>query len=457
MRYGWLGDPGSRTMAFVVALGLAVAGVASHAQAQEGSATLRGVVFDSTTMSVLSGARVAVMGTAASGLADEDGFFLLENVPAGEYWVSFYHPRLQTLGVGPPTRQVVFTAGETAEVDLSVPSQGTLLLGWCLAEQLGPGYAAIAGVVTDSLTGVPMPRAIVTVVPERRRIGDPDPPEVRTDDVGYYRICGAPADREVKVQAHFGRNSGRSVQMTLAPGSAAIQDLVLLVSAEGILQGDVVDYLTGEPVVGASVTVLGTSGRVLTDAEGSFIMDGLPPGRHLVVTDYLGYEARTDSVTIFSQETVGIEVHMATEALEVEGLVVTARMRFGENTLNVGKRQDVLTRDEIEPLLARVQSAGDLLRNMNVPGFRVREVYIDDPVTGVRMPGLCVEVSRRSGGEGCRPAAVFVNGVFIAQPDQFLRSMDPNVIDRIEILSPIDAQFQFGTLAGNGAVVIYTR
>jgi hypothetical protein len=31
------------------------------------------------------------------------------------------------------------------------------------------------------------------------------------------------------------------------------------------------------------------------------------------------------------------------------------------------------------------------------------------------------------------------------------------VIDRIEILSPMDAQFQFGSVAGNGAIAIYTR
>jgi len=446
-----------RTVTGVLAVFLALAGAAPVAQAQEGSAVLRGVVFDSTTMSVLPGASVAVMGTMATGRADDQGRFELRNVPTGEYWVSFYHPRLQTLGVSPPSRQVSFTAGATTELELAVPSETTLLHGWCLAEQPGPGYAAIAGIVTDSLTGVPLPRAFVTVVPERRRVGDPAPSEVRTDDGGYYRICTATADREVKIQAHFGQSSGRSLQVTLPQGSASIQDLVLLMSAEGILRGQVVDYVSGSPVPGASVSVLGTAGRVLTDDEGSFILDELPPGRHLVVTDYLGYESRTDSVTIFSQETVRIEVRMATEALEVEGLVVTARMRFGENTLNVGKRQDIFTREEIEPLLGRVQNAGDVLRNMNVPGFRVREVYIDDPVTGVRLPGLCVEVSRRSGGSGCRPAAVFVNGVYIPQPDQFLRSLDPNVIDRIEILSPIDAQFQFGSLAGNGAVVIYTR
>ncbi len=37
------------------------------------------------------------------------------------------------------------------------------------------------------------------------------------------------------------------------------------------------------------------------------------------------------------------------------------------------------------------------------------------------------------------------------------RRSDPNVIDRIEILSPMDAQFQFGSVAGNGAIAIYTR
>ena len=39
----------------------------------------------------------------------------------------------------------------------------------------------------------------------------------------------------------------------------------------------------------------------------------------------------------------------------------------------------------------------------------------------------------------------------------FAPGFDDGIIDRIEILSPTDAQFQFGTAAGNGAVLIYTR
>jgi hypothetical protein len=428
------------------------------ATAQSGAeAVLRGVVFDSTEMRPLARARVAVMGTSSLAETDANGVFVLAGVPAGAHWVSFYHERLQQLGVSPPSRQVEFRAGQTVDVALAVPSEATLLAGWCLAEQPGAGFAAIAGFVSDSLTGVPLPRAIVRAE-AITRTGGIQPIEARTDDSGYFRICNARADVDIRLQAHFGQNSGRSIELFLPPGAATVQDLVLFMTAEGTLTGYVRDYATGEPVSGAVVSVVGTRAATLSDASGRFVLADLPPGRHLVNTDHIAFEERTDSVTIFSEETVDIEVSMATEALEVEGLVVTARTRFGRTSLaGDAKRADFISREEIDVLLPRVTATADLLRNMNAPGMRVREVYQQDQITGVVVPSLCVEVSRRSGGEGCVPAAVALNGIIVPFPDQVLRDLDPNIIDRIEILSPVDAQFQFGSIAGNGAVSIYTR
>ena len=428
------------------------------AQATEGVSTLRGTVFDSTTMSPLPGARVVVMGTTAVGVSRADGSFQLDNVPAGEHWVAFFHGRLQSLGVSAPSRRVTFSESGTVDVALAVPSEATLLVGWCLSEQSQSGHAAIAGIVTDSLTGVALPSAIVRAELVDARFGDDPPVEVRTDDSGYYRICLLPAGRPVKLQARFGRSGGRSVQVTVPVGGSSLRDLILLMSVAGTLRGSVLDYQSGEPLAGASVSVLGTDSRILTDSVGMFILGDLPPGRHLVVTQSLGYDSRTDSVTVFSEETVGIEVRMATGALEIEGLVVTARSRFGTETLNVGGRRDVMTRAQIEPLLVRVRHAGDLLQNMAAPGLRVRETLIQDDFTGVREPAMCVEVSRRSaGGAGCRSAAVIFNGVYMAQPGQFLIQLDPQIIQRIEILNPIDAQFAYGSIAGNGAIVITTH
>lgn len=452
---------GTGRSAWLVALVLALAAsvlAATQAAAQGGTARITGVVFDSTSMQPLPGARVAVLGTSVLGDADATGHFDLKGVPAGSHWVSFFHPRLQALGVSPPSRQVSFEDGRTIDVVLAVPSDRTLLMGWCMAEQVGTGFGALAGLVVDSLTGVPLPGAVVEAQLSSRRPGDPPPVEVHTDDAGYYRLCTVPANRDVRVQAHFGANSGRSTNVVIEPRGAEIKDLVLLMSAEGTLLGKVIDYATGEPLVGAEVTVLGTQARKLSDANGEFVLDELPPGRHLVATEFLGYQARTDSVTVFSQETVDIELRLSTEAIELEGLTVTSRTRFGRTSITNDKRSDVLTRMEIEPLLARVQSMGDLLRAMNAPGLRVAEVMVTD-ASGVAVPGWCVEVSRRTtrSGAGCSQAAVYVNDVLMPYPDQVLTQLSPISIDRIEILSPIDANAQFGNAAANGAVLIYTR
>ena len=112
-----------------LAFGMLLAFAPQSAFAQsEGTASLTGIVFDSTEMTALGGARVAVIGTRASTDADERGEFRLDGIPAGTHWVSFYHHRLQSLGVSPPSRQVTFSDGEAVRLELAVPSEETLLL-----------------------------------------------------------------------------------------------------------------------------------------------------------------------------------------------------------------------------------------------------------------------------------------------------------------------------------------
>lgn len=437
---------------------LSVAGWARGAGAQENAATLRGVVFDSTEMRALPGARVAVLGTEVAGDTDAEGRFHLPGVPPGTYWVSFFHPRLQSLGVSPSSRQISFSEGAVVEVELAVPSELTLLLGWCSAEHPSSDFGALAGVVVDSITGVPLPRARVRATPVSRGAGDPPPVETRADQAGWYRLCGVPAGTQVTIQPQFGRTSGVESRLVLGRGEGRIHDLVMTLSSEGVLTGRVVDYATREPLQGALVTALGTDARALSGADGTFVLSGLPPGRHLVRTEFLGREPRSDSVTIFSDETVDVEVRLTADAIEIEGLVVTTRSRLGEPAISLARRADVLTRPEIEAVLPRVQGMADLLRAVRSSTLQVREIMVAQG-SGAARPGICVEVGRRMTRTpgGCVQAAVFLNGMRVPLGDQVLMSLDPNTVHRIEVLSPMDAQFQFGDAGANGAVLIFTR
>lgn len=61
----------------------------------------------------------------------------------------------------------------------------------------------------------------------------------------------------------------------------------------------------------------------------------------------MGFKRRVDSLTLFRQETVTAELRIATEGLEIEGLIVTARSRFGRTSLAAAaKGADFITREE---------------------------------------------------------------------------------------------------------------
>ena len=77
--------------------------------------------------------------------------------------------------------------------------------------------------------------------------------------------------------------------------------------------------------------------------------------------------------------------------------MVTARTRFGQTRSLAGdaKRADFITREEIEVMMPRITTATDILRNMNTPGLRIRDVMVADEITGVMVPSYCIEVARR--------------------------------------------------------------
>jgi len=92
-------------------------------RAEPGRGVLAGHVTDHAG-APLPGARVFISGTSFEAVADSAGRFRMEGVPAGEYTVSFSHPRLETLGAVPPQKPVTLAEGGAppTEVALAAPA-----------------------------------------------------------------------------------------------------------------------------------------------------------------------------------------------------------------------------------------------------------------------------------------------------------------------------------------------
>ncbi|MGH7481386.1 MAG: TonB-dependent receptor [Longimicrobiales bacterium] len=77
----------------------------------------------------------------------------------------------------------------------------------------------------------------------------------------------------------------------IRPVSAAGAGIGHVRIAQGIVRGQVLSGIGGAPIPFAAVEVIGVAGiePVITDAHGAYVLDGIPPGQHLIRASHLGH------------------------------------------------------------------------------------------------------------------------------------------------------------------------
>ncbi len=118
-------------------------------------------------------------------------------------------------------------------------------------------------------------------------------------------------------------------------------------SGTGTIIGAVNDAETGVPVEGASVQVRGTLLSTVTNAQGQFIIPGVPPTPHTIRVIAIGYAA--DSVpafTVASGETRTLALTLHRTPLDLQEIIVTAS-RFSERRAETPASVAVLPFSEI--------------------------------------------------------------------------------------------------------------
>ena len=225
---------------------------------------------------------------------------------------------------------------------------------------------------------------------------------------------------------------------------------------------------TGEPVAGATVTVRGTRLAVVTEEDGSFVIE-TPPGEVTLVVSTLGYRTRQVTVPV-GQAAVNVTLEL--DPLKLEELVVTGRAT--ETTRrNLANAISTVTADELErapaasvehELQGKVAGA-QIETNSGSPGGGVQvrlrgtstinaesqPLYVVDGVviSDVAIPSNQDAVTRSTAGSNAAPVQDnLVNRVV---------DLNPEDIERVEVLKGASAAAIYGQKAANGVIVITTK
>ena len=133
----------------------------------------------------------------------------------------------------------------------------------------------------------------------------------------------------------------------------------LLLAQSGTVAGRVTDTDTGDPLVGANVTVMGTNLGAATDINGEYSIGNVPAGAQRLKADYIGYGSTTMEVDVPADGSANAAFSLAVAALNLNEVVVTGTGTAVEKS-KVGNSVGVVDMEALED--APITNMTDILQ-----------------------------------------------------------------------------------------------
>ncbi len=261
----------------------------------------------------------------------------------------------------------------------------------------------------------------------------------------------------------------RSLDLTVAGKVFLAASLVLLGRPEsrlwgqttGAIVGEVREFGTNRPIANAQVSVEGTNRGGLSNQRGSFTIPDVPAGEVAVVVTFLGYASERQVVRVPAGGTATVHFELRQTAIQLTELVVTGAGVATER-----------------------RKLGNTIATLDASSFATQPVANLSEILTAREPGVVGLPSGGLTGEGARirirgsaslsqsnEPVVYVDGVRVDNSGDFgpgigaggggrpsrLDDINPDAIERIEILKGPAAATLYGTQASNGVIQIFTK
>ena len=221
-------------------------------------------------------------------------------------------------------------------------------------------------------------------------------------------------------------------------------------TARGVIKGD-----DGEPLIGASVMIDGTSTGAVTDVNGAFTLPGVRNGQKLKI-DCLGYTSQT---VVFNGQP--INVTLATDATMLDDVVVTA-LGMKRSTKALGYAMTEIKGEDLNP---------NLISPISALQGKVAGVEINASDGG--MFGHNKILIRGASTLGANNQPIFVVDGVILDNETFdesadwgannldygnsLKNLNPDDFESVSVLKGAAATALYGSRGLNGAIIITTK
>lgn len=265
----------------------------------------------------------------------------------------------------------------------------------------------------------------------------------------------------MRYSSFAGSRAGRGVAAVFAALIVTLALPALAHAQTGQIVGTVTDASSGRPLESVQISVQETGEGALTNQAGRFALLNQPEGDLTLVAILVGYKQVQRTVTVTAGETTTVELRLDQTALELDELVVT-----GAGVATEKKRlgNSIATIDAASLEDAPIQSFSNLLQGRE-PGV------VGLPSSGTTGEGARIRIRGSASLSQSNEPIVFVDGVRVDNGGGFgagvsaggqgapsrLDDIDPNSIERVEVLKGAAAATLYGTEASNGVIQIFTK
>lgn len=212
--------------------------------------------------------------------------------------------------------------------------------------------------------------------------------------------------------------------------------IAFTVAVQNTVTGTVYDANTNETIPGATVSIVGTNVAVQTNDNGQYSINATP-GQTIRVT-YIGYKTFQKEITGTTMDIVLEEDASALDEVVVVGYG-TMRKSDVTGSISIAKGEDMIKAQNFSPLdNLRGKAAGvNIYSNSSQPGAYANRVVIRGTAT----------INSSS-----NPLYV-VDGVVMED----FHLLNPNDIERIEVLKDASSAAIYGARGANGVILVTTK